>query len=146
VKFDINGNLHGATSRGGQSGASFGGYGTVFELARSTQAGGSWTETALYNFQNTGDGAGPIAAPVRDKSGNLFGTAGGVVYELSPPATAGGAWTEATLHSFAGTVGLGLSYAGLTFSSGHVLLYGTTQGGGVCNTHYCDGLAFAVHP
>jgi hypothetical protein len=35
-----NGNLYGTTSRGGQNGALYGGYGTVFELARPTQSGG----------------------------------------------------------------------------------------------------------
>ena len=100
----------------------------------------------LYDFQNSSDGARPVAALTLDNSGNLFGTDSAVAFELSAPSAPSGAWAETTLHNFAGTVGLGEIWGGLTFSKAHVLLYGTTQGGGICNKHYCNGMVFAVHP
>ena len=146
LKLDKNGNFYGTTSEGGQFGADFGGYGTIFELVKPTLAGGSWTERVLYDFQNSSDGARPVAALTLDNSGNLFGTDSAVAFELSAPSAPSGAWAETTLHNFAGTVGLGEVWGGLTFSKAHVLLYGTTQGGGICNKHYCNGMVFAVHP
>jgi hypothetical protein len=50
----------------------------------------AWTETVLYNFDNTA-GMLPVGELVRDAAGNLFGVAngggpngGGVVYEITP--------------------------------------------------------------
>ena len=54
--FDAAGNLYGTSDGGG----AFGG-GTVFEL--TSGAGGTWTETVLYNFgAGDGDGGGPEAS------------------------------------------------------------------------------------
>ncbi len=145
VRLDRSGNFYGTTSEGGQFGALYGGYGTVFELIRPTQAGDPWTEAELYAFQNTSDGGGPSAGVTRDNSGNLFGTASNEVFELSVPPNQNGAWTETTLVNF-NPAGLGEVWAGLTYSRSHADLYGTTQGGGICNAHYCNGVVYAVHP
>jgi uncharacterized repeat protein (TIGR03803 family) len=105
--FDASGNLYGTTSRGGTSANcnNEGGCGTVFELSPNSDG---WTETVLYDFQNTPDGAGP-AGLTFDAHGSLYGTAGGgsnsrgVVYKLSPPKhQVGGKWTERVLYSFSG--------------------------------------------
>ena len=103
--FDAAGNLYGTTSRGGSStNCEQSGCGTIFELSPHS---GSWTETVLYNFQNTPDGALP-AGVIFDALGNLYGTAyggsngRGVVYKLSPPKQKRGKWTEKILYSFSG--------------------------------------------
>jgi hypothetical protein len=58
---------------GGSDGGVFSGYGIVFELTRG--AGGTWTETVLYNFgSHDGDGGGPEAGLIFDTAGNLYGT------------------------------------------------------------------------
>jgi uncharacterized repeat protein (TIGR03803 family) len=94
------GNLYGTTASGGSSSACFDGCGTVFELSPS--AGGGWTEQVLHSFNNT-DGANPGQGLIFDKSGNLYGTAGGStgtgpVFQLTK--TANGDWRERILHSF----------------------------------------------
>lgn len=98
VIFDKAGNLYGATTSGGKYNS-----GTVFEL---TSSNGSWTESVLYNFSGGADGGFPMAGPVMDSNGSLFGTASnggtqgyGTVYQLSPSA---GAWTQTVLWSFTG--------------------------------------------
>ena len=67
--FDAVGNLYGTTPYGGTYG-----YGTVFEL--SPVAGGGWTETVLYSFNdnNGTDGVYPEAGLIFDAAGNLYGT------------------------------------------------------------------------
>jgi hypothetical protein len=65
---DAAGNLYGATTLGGTFGT-----GTAFELIKPTAAGGSWTESVLWNFGNGTDGVNPYGALVMDKSGNLYG-------------------------------------------------------------------------
>jgi len=100
---DKAGNLYGTTEYGG---ASF--YGTVFELSPPATAGGDWTHTILYTFNNTGDGARPTDGLIIDGKGNLYGTtsddAGGYgeVFQLSPPASQGAPWTETVLYHFQG--------------------------------------------
>jgi len=67
--FDASGNLYGTTVYGGTYGA-----GTVFELSPPGMGQTAWTETILYNFQNTPDGAYPLSNLVFDSLGNLYGT------------------------------------------------------------------------
>lgn len=97
VILDGNGNLFGTTVAGGLYG-----FGTVFELKYTNGVG--WTETVLYNFENTTDGQSPYAGLALDSMGNLYGAAaaggsegGGTVFELSP---IGNTWTFTLLHSF----------------------------------------------
>lgn len=76
------GNLYGTALHGGLD------YGVVFQLA---QAGGSWSEHVLHQFQHIYDAYDP-GGLIQDQAGNLYGYAqwsiGGVflavVYELSP--------------------------------------------------------------
>jgi uncharacterized repeat protein (TIGR03803 family) len=85
---DTAGNLYGISQHGGS-----GGNGFVFELS---QVGGAWQSTVLYNFTGGNDGGAPLAQPVIDAAGNVYGTTSvggahkyGVVYELTPLA---GGW------------------------------------------------------
>jgi uncharacterized repeat protein (TIGR03803 family) len=130
--FDSHGNLYGTTLFGGTYG-----FGTVFEL--SPGVGGSWVESVLYSFSNTGsDGAYPSSTLIFDGVGNLYGTAGGgayeygIVFELS--LAGAGAWKETTVHSFDpnGTDGTVPSSAPLVFDAAGNL-FGTTQQGGTGN-------------
>jgi uncharacterized repeat protein (TIGR03803 family) len=70
---DTAGNLYGTTQTGGAY--SNDGYGTAFELMPQTD--GSWTETILHNFGKGTDGLIPVAGPIFDAYGNLYGTTGG---------------------------------------------------------------------
>jgi hypothetical protein len=54
-------------------------HGAIFKLTPS--AGGSWTESLVYNFGSGSDGRFPEGALVFGKSGHLYGaTVGGGVY------------------------------------------------------------------
>jgi uncharacterized repeat protein (TIGR03803 family) len=136
--FDASGNLYATTYYGGSGSCINGtvvvGCGTVFEL--TPQAGGSWKETVLHNFDDNGtDGFYPYAGLTFDSAGGLYGTTEwggtgvyGTVFELTPAA--GGSWTESVLHNFSdnGTDGY-FPEAGLIFDAvGN--LYGTTEWGG----------------
>ncbi len=85
---DTNGDIFGTTVGGGGSSACSGGCGTIFELMPS---GTTYTESVLYSFRGTPDGAEPQAGLVADKSGNLYGTTVyggtkgyGTVFKLTP--------------------------------------------------------------
>jgi uncharacterized repeat protein (TIGR03803 family) len=137
---DASGNLYGTTFYGGAYGV-----GTVFELTRREIG---WTETVLYNFNDTGnDGFFPNSRLSFDAAGNLYGTTFfggdfevGTVYKLSPAA--GGGWTETIAHSFDTNGGDGHYPHGgvLVDASGN--LYGTTGNGGTNN----DGTVYKVAP
>jgi uncharacterized repeat protein (TIGR03803 family) len=122
VVLDKLGNLYGAATEGGTSGA-----GTVFEL---TPAG---MFTVLYTFLSGTDGSQPYTTPILDKSGNVYGTTAGggaagcgTIYKLSTPS-----WTETQLHVF--TWGDGC-YADATLAPGKKqTLYSTTYFGGQGN-------------
>jgi uncharacterized repeat protein (TIGR03803 family) len=138
---DAAGNFYGTTSLGGNTYS-----GAVFELTPA--AGGSWTQTTLYNFDIYHTGAVTNASLLRDAAGNLYGTnqfggAGavvclefgggtesascGTVFELTPGS--GGIWTQKTLHSFGSGTDGQVPYAGLILDSAGNL-YGTTTAGG----------------
>jgi uncharacterized repeat protein (TIGR03803 family) len=87
---DASGNLYGTTSAGGAYSAEIFA-GTAFELSPPVTSGGNWNETILRNFGNSGsDGREPLAGPLMDSSGNLYGTtilggaySRGTAFELS---------------------------------------------------------------
>jgi uncharacterized repeat protein (TIGR03803 family) len=68
---DTQGNLYGTTSAGGTGGFA-GREGVVFKLTPTVTA--PWTETVLYSFTDTTDGANPTAPLIMDAQGNLYGT------------------------------------------------------------------------
>jgi uncharacterized repeat protein (TIGR03803 family) len=125
VVLDTAGNLYGTTAGGGLGNA-----GTVFELTKA--AGGSWTESCSYSFQDGSDGAYPYAGLIFDQSGNLYGATtsggsagGGTVFELTPGASCN--WTLNIIKSF--------DYPdcgpwGTLVMDGAGNLYGTTRCGG----------------
>jgi len=92
----------------GYGGATPGWPGAIFELTPS--AGGSYTETILYNFKAREDGSTPNSltlAPNGQLYGTTFGTSLddgyhtqygiGTAFILTPPASQGEFWTKTTL-------------------------------------------------
>ncbi len=144
---DAAGNLYGTTTIGGNDNCLPPyGCGVVFEL--TPDAGGPWTESVLYTFNDSTDGASPYGGLTFDPQGNLYGTTQfggenscfspygcGVVFQLTP--TPSGPWTEAVLHAFTGAPDGALPFnTGVTLdASGNV--YGTTIGGGDTTRYYC---------
>jgi uncharacterized repeat protein (TIGR03803 family) len=156
------GALYGVTERGGNTGCSLDGCGTVYEITASG------TYTLIHRFvEDTSDGILPQAGLVADDQGNLYGTtdAGGgspyclgsggqvgcgTVYELSRPSQPGGTWAESILYAFSGFNGDGsFPQAPVLFGKGAVK-YGTTTQGGDANCSYSGsvgcGTVFEVGP
>ena len=142
VVFDDMGNLHGTALYGGfygGKGRCSSGCGTVFELTH--QAGGAWTETTMYAFTDSSDGAFPSSV-VLDPAGNAYGMAFaggstgscthlggcGVIYKLTPDSDGG--WTESVPYTFGQGGGFGIDPSGglLLGEAGH--LFGTCSRGG----------------
>jgi uncharacterized repeat protein (TIGR03803 family) len=127
---DKSGNLYGTTEAGGSTTACSGvGCGIVFKIAPDG------SETILYDFTGSNDGAHPAAGLLRDKKGNLYGTtlAGGsagegTVFRLS----ASGALS--VLNTFTGQ---GNAPVANLLAGPNRLLYGTTEYG-------IDGTVFQV--
>jgi len=128
VAFDLQGNLYGTTQLGGL------GWGAVFEMMPPGSPGGQWTESVLYDFTDSDDGAFPQSGLLVDGSGNLFGTSyyagiqdSGTVYELKHSA---GGWSEDTLYEFTrGNDGANPSGPLICDKKGN--LYGTAEIAGV---------------
>src|ERR1022692_417265 len=130
------GSLYGTTNITGTAGC-----GTVFEVSPPAAAGGAWTGTAIYDFDN-GGGCQSVAPVAVAPGGVLYGTTFnggsgtlcvvgcGTVFQLTPPAAAGGAWTEAVIYSFTGLNGDGASPAAGVVLGKNGVLYGTTTPGG----------------
>src|SRR5271165_6316370 len=152
--FDAAGNMYGCATSGGLPGEPyFNTNGIIWELTPA--AGGTWTETVLYNFGTVaGDGANPSGSLIFDAAGNLYGTAAngganglGIVFELSPGASAGGAWTEKVLYSFQGGTTDGANPERVTLvrdAKGN--LYGTTKFGGAYGSNTAGGTVFELSP
>ncbi len=128
---DGDGNLYGATERGGKYSG-----GTVFELSPGPD--GTWTEKVLNAFGNgSSDGLFPGGRLVFDTNGNLYGsTSGGggnncscgTVFKLSPSPS--GSWTESIIFDFDTSGGQNgyMPNPGLIFDTAGNL-YGTTFSG-----------------
>jgi uncharacterized repeat protein (TIGR03803 family) len=118
--FDSEGNMYGTAYNGGTNGD-----GVVFELKPA--GGGTWTESVLYSFANSPDGANPINGLIMDSKGNLYGSTfaggsaggNGTVFEMSP--TFGG-WTESPLYPVPS------NGSGLAINPVNGYIYGTTYG------------------
>jgi uncharacterized repeat protein (TIGR03803 family) len=118
--FDSAGNLYGTAAGGGT-----GNNGVVFKLTHSASG---WTESVLYSFANSPDGAGPFSALTFDGDGNLYGTTNGggsgfgTVYQLTP---SGSGWTEKVIYTFQNSTDGAIPYAGVVLDpDGN--LYGAT--------------------
>lgn len=146
---DSTGSLYGTTREGGHQSAqctdsisSTVGCGIVYKLTPTTT--GQWHETVLHMFTGT-DGGNSNAGLVRDKTGNLYGTAGfggsgnsGTVFRLSHTTTG---WKITVLHTFTGTTDGINPFAPVAFDSlGN--LYGTTYNGGANGM----GIVFKLSP
>ena len=139
ILFDSAGNIYGTAYNGGTGGCT-GGCGVVYKL---TPSNGSWTESVLYNFAQSGDAQHPWGGVTFDQSGNLYGTTvyggaygAGAVYKLTP---SGSGWTETVIYSFTGGTDGANPYAGL-ISDQAGNLYGATASGGSSN----GGTAFEL--
>jgi uncharacterized repeat protein (TIGR03803 family) len=130
------GNLYGASYQGG----SFG-FGNIFRL--DTQG----TFTVLHSFDYPTEGAAPFGRLIRDKNGNIHGTAEGggdpgcncgVVYRLDKEGK------ETILHKFYGRNSGSQPYGGLLDVAG--ILYGTTTDGGdvACSQGDHCGVLFEI--
>lgn len=123
--FDPAGNLYGTTDWGTH-------WGNVYKLTPSSS--GPWTETILYTFTGSTDGANPQAGVIMDAAGNLYGTTlhggayeTGCVYKLSPSSD--GSWNQSTLFSFPFVQPVSGSEAELIMDKAGNL-YGTSVEGG----------------
>ncbi len=84
---DSRGKLYGTTTGGGALGG-----GTAFELSPPVEQQTQWSEGVLWSFGASGDGAGPYAGLIADRSGNnLYGTTeyGGANHQTLPPGYEG---------------------------------------------------------
>jgi uncharacterized repeat protein (TIGR03803 family) len=93
------------------------------------------TETVLWNFGGSGDGAGPTGKLIVDSAGNFYGVTGGggaygvgTVFELSPNGKGG--WTETVLYSFGSQKGDGIQPSSGLVMDSKGNLYGTAEFGG----------------
>jgi uncharacterized repeat protein (TIGR03803 family) len=139
LALDGKGNLYGTTYGGGNlnDGNTGFGCGIVFELKPDGQ------EPILNVFTGGGSGWGPVAGLLRDKKGNLYGTAAlggegtdccGVAFKVTPNGV------ETVLHTFTGGADGGSPDTDLTQDS-NGNLYGGAQGG-----TYGSGVIFEITP
>ncbi len=114
-------------------------------LAGFAQTGGAATLERLLTFSGVKNGGQPLAAPIVDQAGNLYGTTSeggngkcsigkwtlgcGTVYKLSPPANGSQQWTETLLYEFRNAADGQDLFGGLVFDKAGNL-YGTTVYGG----------------
>jgi uncharacterized repeat protein (TIGR03803 family) len=153
---DKQGNLYGTTAGGGLYT-----YGTVFELSPNTN--GEWSETILYNFAGTPDGAYPSGGVIFDAEGNLYGvtsdggenvdffTSGGIVFKLSPPQPGSSQWSETIIFDFtAEDYAVGGNPAGKLVRDSAGNLYGVAGTGGGGDADFCGdtgcGDVFQLQP
>ncbi len=133
-----------ANAAGDLFGATSGGAGTVFEIAK-TATGYATSPTTLVTFATNGsEGSDPSGTLITDAAGNLFGTTlsggpggHGTVFEVENTAT-GYASTPITLVSFNGSNGASPQAGLIADAAGD--LFGTTNSGGADG----DGTVFEV--
>ncbi len=142
--FDQSGNLYGTTGWGG-----LGNGGTVYELSPTN---GSWKQTVLYSFNQSGNSypPGSLAVLAMDAAGNLYGTTYGdgtygygSVFKLTPDPNGG--WTYSDLHDFTGGSDGGQPYSNVILDANGDL-YGTASSGGTgCYPSGC-GVVWEITP
>jgi uncharacterized repeat protein (TIGR03803 family) len=133
---DDAGNLYGTASGGGGPNCNGYGCGVIFEVTPQGQ------EKVLYAFAGRGDGSLPQGGLIRDKKGNLYGTAttsgtgyGGVVFKITPSGR------EKVLYAFTNENDGGSPQTGvIRDKEGN--LYGTTE---LFGRYYC-GTIFKLAP
>jgi hypothetical protein len=147
LTFDAAGNIYGTTMDGGGDGGNCDPYdncGVVFKLTRS---GGSWTESVLYSFSQSGNaGFIPESGVVVDSAGNVYGTTflggannAGAAYQLTP---SGSSYRLTVLHGFGGSNDGAFPFGGMIMDrQGN--LYGTTGTGPGSND---GGTVFEFQP
>jgi hypothetical protein len=107
----------------------------------------------LYSFQNSDDGAQPLASLVVDKDGDLYGTTAGLggsacpaacgsVFKLSHPIATGGGWGFSVLYDFAGGPDGGIPHGNVIFGPDGDLYGSNVRGGGFAN----GGVVFRLKP
>jgi len=132
-------------------------YGTAASAAFELSPGPKgWTETILHQFTGkNGDGIDPMAGPIHDAAGNLYGTTDlgggskvcddgcGTVWELSPPALGSGSqgWTEHILHRFGVNDDFSFPGVGQLAMDHDGNLYGAVLGG-----KYIAGVIYKLSP
>jgi len=128
-------------------------YGGISLLTPPSTPSGHWTESTLYTFTNTPDGAYPEGPLILNPDGSLYGATGqggqfgyGTVFQLIPPAAPGAPWTETILYSFAGAPN-DAGYPGIMAEASDGSLYGTASGGPfACPDSRACGTVFHLTP
>ena len=148
---DAQGNLYGAAGGGTSTACFSSACGAVFKL--HPNGGGSYSESVVYSFTNSPDGADPEYLII-DVSGDIYGvtsaggasttgTGAGTVFDLHPNAD--GSYSETVLYSFMGSPDGSVPAAGLVMDASDNI-YGTTGSGGtstVCSVSGC-GTVFEI--
>ena len=135
---DPQGNLYGTTFMAGDQSRNCAlnhGCGVVFKVTPNG------SESVLYTFTNSSDGANPLADLVRDAAGNLYGTTklGGLGFGVVFRVDSSG--NETSLYEFTGGSDGAAPLAGvIRDSAGN--LYGTASGGGAGDA----GVVFKITP
>lgn len=147
LAMDAAGDLFGMTERGGCEDDYCG---VFFER----KAGGGYSVIHVFGT-GIADGISPMAGPIIDAGGNLYGTTheGGTVHDLGGGGTVfrlsydsgKQQWREKTLHTFSGFIGnkRGSYPKGPVIIDGSGNLYGTTSEGGVNGVF---GTVFELQP
>ena len=97
------------------------------------RAPGKWTESVIYNFAGSSDGANPVAGLTFDSAGDLYGTTysggangWGTVFKLSP---SGSGWTKTVIYNFQNANDGRAPTGGVIFDQVGNLYGGTVFGG-----------------
>ena len=148
LTMDSASNLYGTTYIGGTGCSQYPGCGTVYKVTPSG------VETVLYRFSGGTDGAFPLAAPILDSAGNLYGTTaqgGDLTCALGQGLGCGTVWKLDTsgnltvLYCFTGGTDGGFPEAAL-LSDSNGNLFGVAGVGGdlSCNGGYGCGVVFEI--
>jgi uncharacterized repeat protein (TIGR03803 family) len=120
--------------------------GTVWELSPPAAGQTTWTETVLWQFDHRTGGLSPLGGIIRDRRGNLYGTAVsygegacGTLFELEKT---GVTWVHNLVWTFGRTPSDACHPSAALVIDANGALYGNTFFGGANN----DGAAFKLAP